>query len=370
MATKNYYTYGTNLSNKEVFTSTVNTPYGHRRYFSSIDTDIYFGDKLMDDIVAFDFILDEKKMHIYGYNNFSPKRTIIGQKTIQGSFAINFTKTNHLPSILSELPESLYHSAYEDANYFCADDNKAIFDKGFDVTIAYGDANTDTASYNACTQTLVGVFITSYRQAFDTSGEPILDMYTFIAKDLIIQNESEPSEKDDNYINKPEHGTDPNGNEDYVIANRNDRDNEKSEENKKLYECINNGFIIPGSDSNRKSLCVDVYPMYNYMDGISTIGFELYIWNDEPVEIKELVLQLHDEALEGAYSFKLDKNIDNFFYYYEMTGTNSEVGKNIYKLFQEENYESLDCTVLIDCVYLDKEIPIEFQTSLYQGNIG
>ena len=33
MATKDYYTYGTNLGDREFFTTTVQTPYGIKRYF-------------------------------------------------------------------------------------------------------------------------------------------------------------------------------------------------------------------------------------------------------------------------------------------------------------------------------------------------
>lgn len=185
---RSYYKYGTNLSNKEMFTSVVNTPYGVRRYFSSIDTDVYFGDTIMDEMVAFDFIYDEKKIPIYGYNNYSPKRIITGQKTIQGSFAMNLTTTGFLANLIKDLPESIYQNDYEEVGEFCADDNAALFGKGFDITLSYGDSKKEKASYGACSQTLIGCYITSYRQAFDTSGEPILDMYTFIAKDLVVQD--------------------------------------------------------------------------------------------------------------------------------------------------------------------------------------
>ena len=43
MATRDYYTYGTNLNDREFFTSTVQTPYGIKRYFSNVDSEIYFG---------------------------------------------------------------------------------------------------------------------------------------------------------------------------------------------------------------------------------------------------------------------------------------------------------------------------------------
>ena len=115
-----YYVYGGNLLNREKFTSVVNTAYGERRYFSSIDTDVYFGDLLIDEMVAFDFIIDEKKIPIYGYNTFVPKRIITGQKTIQGSFAINFTRSYDMKYILENVAESLYANDYEEAQFYCS----------------------------------------------------------------------------------------------------------------------------------------------------------------------------------------------------------------------------------------------------------
>ena len=41
---RSYYVYGGNLLDREKYTSVVRTTFGDRRYFSSIYTDVYFGD--------------------------------------------------------------------------------------------------------------------------------------------------------------------------------------------------------------------------------------------------------------------------------------------------------------------------------------
>ena len=65
-----YYTYEGNLRDRNKFTSTVNTTFGTKRYFSSLDTEVYFGSKQIDEIVAIDFVIGEPKLPIYGFNSF------------------------------------------------------------------------------------------------------------------------------------------------------------------------------------------------------------------------------------------------------------------------------------------------------------
>ena len=180
-----YYSYGKYLLGREAYTSVVNTPDGYRRYFSSIDTDVYFGEERIDEMVAFNFSYAEEKLPIYGYNNFRAKRIITGRKTIQGTFATNFIGPYYILEKLSKTEGTLYSSNYDDITY-CSEDDKDLFNKPFDIIISYGEAK-DQGSFNSSIQILTGCRITSYQQAFDTSGEPILDMYSFIAQDLIIE---------------------------------------------------------------------------------------------------------------------------------------------------------------------------------------
>ena len=329
-----YYTYGTNLLNREAYTSTVNTTYGIRRYFSSIDTDVYFGNQIIDEMVAFDFVLEENKMPIFGYNNFAPKRMIIGRKNIQGSFAINFTQTFSLKTLIDGLDESLYASEYEEPQFYCEGDN-ALFGKGFDITLSYGEAK-DGGSYNACTQTLVGCYITSYRQAFDTSGEPILDMYTFIAKDLLITTDSTSSTSSgstdkiaDNKVDPP-----PKGPDSHMFANE-----YVPEEIARLEkECQGDG-----------PLGIRYRPEYKYDYNSGEHRITMFIMPQQNVSI---TINSITVGIEGQ-NFKLTKDKGSEYYYsYKMKGTEiSKIGTKLKKQIEKDNISQTECSVDINITY-------------------
>ena len=136
-----YYTYDSNLRDRNKYTSTVQTTFGTRRYFSSLDTEVYFGQTQIDEIVAIDFVIAEPKLPIYGYNSFYANRIISGRRTVQGTFAINFTNTKYLLKILIVLfklifspvgvskPLSLFtplHSIISDKSYCSGTSAKTI----------------------------------------------------------------------------------------------------------------------------------------------------------------------------------------------------------------------------------------------------
>ena len=187
-----YFTYDTNLRDRNLYTSTVNTPFGIKRYFSSLDSEIFFGATQIEEVFAIDFTVAEPKLPIYSYNSFYPNRIVAGRRTVQGTFAINFTNTKYILNILDSIDDSVLKNDYEALIYRCPGEdstglgigNSAIFTKQFDITISYGYGKSDDPSYNGCYQTLVGVQIVDYRQALDTEGNPILDMFRFIAKDI------------------------------------------------------------------------------------------------------------------------------------------------------------------------------------------
>ena len=211
-----YYTYDSNLTDRNKFTSTVERKLIDdslviKRYFSQLDTDVYFGATHIDEMVAIDFTIAEPKLPIYGYNSFYPNRIVSGRRTLQGTFAINFTSTTYLLDILKNIDDSVMANDYEALVFRCPEEdstglgigNSAIFSKMFDITISYGYGKEESKrTYNGCYQTIVGAQIVDYRQALDTEGNPILDMYSFIAKDIRYHDAVNDDDNDD--IKSPE----------------------------------------------------------------------------------------------------------------------------------------------------------------------
>lgn len=185
---KPYFSYGTNLaaSNRDLVTSTIRYENQTKRFFSSLDAEIYMGGERILDINRIDFSYQENKMPIYGFNSFVPSKVIVGQKIIQGTFVINFTKPGYIAELLnSSMKESSVSDKYDKVGISCDTNNSALFKKPFDILIGYGGHNTDNeVSYKSCYQILQGVYITGFQQILDTSGEPVYEVYTFLAKNF------------------------------------------------------------------------------------------------------------------------------------------------------------------------------------------
>lgn len=372
-----YYIYGGNLLDREKYTSVVNTTYGPKRYFSSIDTEVYFGERLIEEMVAFDFIIEEKKMPIFGYNNFTPKRMMVGQKIIQGSFAINFTRTFDLYYLFQEeIADSIYTNAYEATQFYCSDDNRAIFDKSFDITLSYGEGYAE-GSYNSCTQTLVGVQITSYRQAFDTSGEPILDMYTFVAKDLIVESSVSTSPVEQGTL-PPTSPTDTDkeqGPESYYIANALNSTEKRASD---YYTAHKNETPIP--------VCIDIAPVFTLTDDYKITSY-VRLYNEElsnfsvdgfKITIADKKLNNYASKLKApvkvanvSYNLKRDSKNGSVMFYYTVTLPRG-VGNAINKYFENTNADYVSCS--IELKYSAKRNgdsvghTIPHETRLYFGN--
>lgn len=373
-----YYIYGGNLLDREKYTSVVNTTYGPKRYFSSIDTEVYFGERLIEEMVAFDFIIEEKKMPIFGYNNFTPKRMMIGQKVIQGSFAINFTRTFDLYYLFQEeIKDSIYANKYEATQFYCSDDNRAIFDKSFDITLSYGEGYEE-GSYNSCTQTLVGVQITSYRQAFDTSGEPILDMYTFVAKDLLIESSvsTAPVEQKIPTQTSPTDTNKGTGPEDYYIANELNSEEQKA---RNYYAEHKSDTPIP--------VCIDLSPAFSHTTSAYKITSRVDLANKElsNFSVKSFKVTITDKKLKDfvsklkkpvnvtnvTYSLKKDSSNGAVMLYYTVTLPNG-VGNAINKYFEDTNAKYIDCEIKFDYNVKRDGVsvgdPITKKTRIYSGN--
>ena len=185
---KPYFTHGVNLaaSDRDLLTSTTKYEGQLKRYFSTLDAEIFMGGERILDIVRLDFSYEEKKMPYYGFNSFWPSRIFVGQKIIQGTFAINFTEPGYIAKLLQKMESSsVRESESELIGKACSIENSPLFGRAFDIVVGYGGYNTNAhESLRNNHQIIEGVHINGYSQILDISGEPIMEVYSFIAKNL------------------------------------------------------------------------------------------------------------------------------------------------------------------------------------------
>lgn len=200
---KPYFTYGVQASDRDLITSTTMYAGKHKRYFSSLDAEVFIGDERVLDINRIDFSYEEKKMPIYGFNSFLPSKMIVGQKLIQGTFVINFTEVGYLANLLSRIKESEIASPYDKLGISCDELNTALFKKSFDIVIGYGGYNVENeTSYRSTFQIIQGAYINGYQQILDTSGEPVKEVYSFIARNLAYKSTDSDGTIKNEYVDK------------------------------------------------------------------------------------------------------------------------------------------------------------------------
>lgn len=384
-----YYTYEGNLKDRNKFTSTVNTTFGTKRYFSQLDTEVYFGAEQIDEMVAIDFTISEPKLPIYGFNSFYANRIVSGRRTIQGTFAINFTSTTYLLNIFNKIDDSILKAKYnptgsdllldyESLLYRCEGEdttglgigNNAIFSKIFDITLSYGYGKTEgKQTYNCCWQTLVGVQIVDYRQALDTEGNPILDMYSFIAKDIrYIDAGSESSNTEtttpesDVKVVDPE--TDIDIEEKIPIAN----ESVDNQDRKDVYNITQN--------SNKPGYLVDPKFCYTPPGSVAAsaypyIRLKIKGINDNNTEFTNVRMIIFDHlnGINTTLEFKNVKN--NGSSIYELKDSTRDLGVDLRKFFtQDPEGYSPECHVSFSTKLNDKETKLNYTTRMTLGSTG
>ena len=386
-----YYTYEGNLRDRNKFTSTVNTTFGTKRYFSQLDTEVYFGAEQIDEMVAIDFTISEPKLPIYGFNSFYANRIVSGRRTIQGTFAINFTSTTYLLNIFNKIDDSILKAKYnpsgsdllldyESLLYRCEGEdttglgigNNAIFSKIFDITLSYGYGKTEgKQTYNCCWQTLVGVQIVDYRQALDTEGNPILDMYSFIAKDIrYIDAGSESSNtgtatpEPDVEVVDPEIVPETDAEEKIPIAN----ESVDNQDRKDVYNITQN--------SNKPGYLVDPKFCYTPPGSVAAsaypyIRLKIKGINDNNTEFTNvrMIISDHLNGINTTLEFKNVKN--NGSSIYELKDSTRDLGVDLRKFFtQDPEGYSPECHVSFSTKLNDKETKLDYTTRMTLGSTG
>ena len=258
MGTRPFFQYGTNLEDRQIFTSTVKDKNNTlKRYFSSIEAEIYFGNKLMEDIHKFDFMIEEEKLPLTGYNSYYPCAFVPGIRMVKGSFVLNFTNGAYLSNTLREIDDSIIETDFGEYSTSHGNDirNKALWSKSFDIMLGYGYYDTEDPTYNATCQMILGAQISGMQSVLDVTGSPILEVYTFIAKDF-IDGEFNNDDKDDKDKKKDTiTDTDTNNGQikdDYDITEENKENNKEPSNKEEIHSntTVSEVVVTPEGDIN------------------------------------------------------------------------------------------------------------------------
>jgi hypothetical protein len=193
------------LGSKTLFATTYNKEVGDGkyqdvRYFSGIDAEIYFEDLFIDEAIQIHFEVSQNTMPLLGYNSYVYDDIALGSRMVQGSFAINFTKAGYMYEVLETLKSLNINSGNSRMpgidentlsdfdvkrtnNKLLAYEKAPLWDKRFSIILSYGDSKISNAPLSTMLE-LTGVQLTGCSQQFASSGEPILEVYSFIARDI------------------------------------------------------------------------------------------------------------------------------------------------------------------------------------------
>lgn len=170
-----------------------------KRYYSTLDAEIYFGNSFVEDVVDISWSITQSQMPLFGFNSYVYDEVALGSRIIQGQFVINFTSPNYLFKLLEEAQaESITNmSSYsvvktkEEATKsevatngssgITPDDHKPLWPQTFDIDVVFGEK---TSAGNPVHIVLDGVKIKDSRMGVGVTGEPIMEIYSFIARDI------------------------------------------------------------------------------------------------------------------------------------------------------------------------------------------
>lgn len=189
------YQYGTKGTKRNSGTFNIEQP---KRYYSSLDAEIYFSDYYVDEITHIQYTVAQNAMPLFGYNSYVYDEVAMGNRIIQGTFAINFTAPGYLFELLNEIKKDTGSYAnsqninkdsegtQEEGDFEQEPDNfkphqLPIWNTTFDIDVMFGEEDSKSGPKHVV---LEGVVILSSSLQLDTTGNPIGETYTFLARDI------------------------------------------------------------------------------------------------------------------------------------------------------------------------------------------
>lgn len=182
------------LGERSSITNIVN---GNKRYYSSVDAEIYFGDIYIDEVTSIEWAVQQQAMPIFGYNSYCFDDMAIGSRMVSGQFSVNFTQAGFLinlqkDSAFTKISRKLYAQDKKADSYFTDDFRKRlnmpVWDGGFDIVVGFGD---HSKSLSSVSNTLYKTYlvldccqITGSMTQLDYNGIPVQEIYTFMARDI------------------------------------------------------------------------------------------------------------------------------------------------------------------------------------------
>lgn len=173
-----------------------------KRYYSTIDAEIYFGNNYVEDVVALDWTVNQNTTPLFGYNSYTYDEVARGARIIEGTFGINFISPNYLFKILEAAQEE---SITELTSYTVeqpsikaggvrgsvnkslqgiieGNNHSPIWPQTFDIDVIFGQKSGVGDPVHIL---LEGVVIKSCSmQTMAHTGSPIVEAYSFLAKDI------------------------------------------------------------------------------------------------------------------------------------------------------------------------------------------
>jgi len=164
---------------------------GYVQYYSSLDADILFGGVFIDEVVNISWQVQQNAMPIFGYNSYTFDDIAVGSRLVQGSFTVNFTEANYLSRVMktmSRISRKAYGKDNGQTSVFVDNERKIknlpMWDKGFEIVIGYGEKTNKAATEYDQIVMLDCCQLTGCQQQLDYNGEPLLETYSFIARDM------------------------------------------------------------------------------------------------------------------------------------------------------------------------------------------
>ena len=173
-----------------------------KRYYSSIDAEVYLGNEYVEDVCDITWNVVQKNLPLYGFNSYTYDEIAIGSRLIQGQFSIRFTNPNYLFKVLERAKELAVTkmSAYTIPPHTrvigqaqgtpdktlsgetTGTNSAPLWKNSFDIDVVFGKPTRGSEELHVVLQDVH--ILTCVNGATVNSPVPITETYQFVAKDI------------------------------------------------------------------------------------------------------------------------------------------------------------------------------------------